>query len=85
MPQLVSDRRYRRARVNQLRCDSVTYRVETDSLHSERLQQRVQLFLPQLAVTVRTQAIIGEQNAKGILTILADDDEHLRDFAEYME
>jgi len=24
-------------------------------------------------------------SAKGILTILADDDEHLKDFAEYME
>ena len=24
-------------------------------------------------------------SAKGLLTILADDDEHLKDFAEYME
>ncbi|MGO8752569.1 MAG: type II toxin-antitoxin system Phd/YefM family antitoxin [Thermoguttaceae bacterium] len=24
-------------------------------------------------------------SAKGVLTILADDDEHLKDFAEYME
>ena len=28
--------------------------------------------------------LVGERFAKGMMTIVAEDDEHLRDFAEYM-
>ena len=33
----------------------------------------------------KSEACARPGSAKGLLTILADDDEHLKDFAEYME